>query len=83
MADPHLQPCPFCGGTDLIYDGINVAAYITCESCGAFGPEVKIEGGDGFSDKHRGQATERWNRREYRMADFIKPLEIMADGSIR
>lgn len=45
---PELSPCPFCGSTDL-----NVAQWIECNGCGAFGPTPGDDGDQSI-----------WNKRE-------------------
>lgn len=34
----ELKPCPFCGGTDLVTRGDDKVVGISCQTCGAFGP---------------------------------------------
>ena len=50
MVDKELKPCPFCGGTHLVYGQTNYIStkgyycyYIKCKTCFAQGPESKTE----------------------------------------
>ena len=49
MEEPHLEPCPFCGGDNLllqvqengcIIKGSMGKGKVICGTCGAHGPEV-------------------------------------------
>lgn len=50
MTETKLLPCPFCGSSDLEDE---IALYVFCKECNAFGPDAK----DGKS------AIEMWNQR--------------------
>lgn len=36
----QLKPCPFCGGSNVGYEGVvrSLKGVVFCEDCGAFGP---------------------------------------------
>lgn len=50
-----LQPCPFCGSTNLYYEYERPQGYICCSKCGAEGPR------DGGTSDETGRLA--WNRR--------------------
>ena len=55
MEKYELKPCPFCGGTDLEFDGAPIHYWIVCNNkeCGAGGSGADTEEG----------AVEKWNTR--------------------
>ena len=48
-----LQPCPFCGSSDLRINSDIDPKFVACNKCWAFGPTAPTVA----------QATERWNKR--------------------
>jgi len=58
-ADPNaLNPCPFCGGVNLMVDAL--IATIECRSCAAGGP---VGDCDAPRDKQEAEARRLWNQR--------------------
>jgi len=55
MMSHELKPCPFCGGTDLEFDGGSIHYWIICNNkeCGAGGSGADTEEG----------AVDKWNTR--------------------
>jgi Lar family restriction alleviation protein len=50
---PPLQPCPFCGDSDVWINGDIEPKFVACRKCWAFGPSAPTVT----------QAAERWNKR--------------------
>ena len=48
-----LQPCPFCGGSDIWINSDLEPKFVACRKCWAFGPSAPTVT----------QAAERWNKR--------------------
>src|ERR1700754_1894951 len=48
-----LQPCPFCGGSEVWINSDIVPKFVACRKCWAFGPSAPTVT----------QAAERWNKR--------------------
>ena len=48
-----LNPCPFCGGRNLLYDHMGPAYWVCCKECGTLGPSADT----------RVDARVKWNRR--------------------
>ena len=48
---PSLEPCPFCGGINIIHCG----HHMYCHACGADGPDA--------DSQHESEAIAAWNRR--------------------
>ena len=69
-ADPTPDPCPFCGGTNVICnEGVNPRwGVVMCAGCGALGPEIRkdFKGRDG--DDWERRAIVAWNDRVERAA---------------
>lgn len=55
-----LAPCPFCGGTDIVYQFACSQGYFMCRDCGACGPEDE-EAADPVCSIEA--ASKAWNRR--------------------
>ena len=62
----NVQPCPFCGGTDIQYSlktlGARRAKYhaaMYCNSCHCYGPRTITDGNIGA----KAEAIKQWNRR--------------------
>lgn len=55
-----LKPCPFCGGSGTLNDGITrIFSFVKCIQCGAEGGTVKVSAEYCADEK----AAEAWNRR--------------------
>lgn len=63
-----LQPCPFCGGTDLEDYGPDYpqAAWVTCRTCHATGPQVVSRAG--------ADPRAAWNNRAIPPEIELKPV---------
>lgn len=55
MDDLSLKQCPFCGERDFLWDGET----ISCNACGAIGPES----GYVTDGRKEGRARSKWNWR--------------------
>ena len=53
VAAEQLQPCPFCGGSEIWINGDIEPKYVACRKCWAFGPSAPTVT----------QAAQRWNER--------------------
>lgn len=66
MAD-DLEPCPFCGSTDLRAN-VGLMAFadveITCEGCSASGGNHDLDSGGDDLERNRANAIAAWNKRE-------------------
>ncbi len=60
------KPCPFCGNTEITVHEGSTFRWITarCEECGATGPEIRKNLGDGTPlAKQQAAAIQEWNYR--------------------
>lgn len=51
-SSPAIEPCPFCGGTDIVVDD-DLLTYLFCNDCGA-----NLPGKEGLT-----AAVSAWNTR--------------------
>lgn len=65
MSDIPIKPCPFCGGTDLSIDEIDMDIWsVVCEGCGANGPAFfPGKNGEKASVEGEAGAVVWWNKR--------------------
>lgn len=70
MIDLTPKPCPFCGQEGVIIREGSTFRWlmVECSSCGAAGPEIRVQTlGPGSADEWRlageRDAIEEWNRR--------------------
>lgn len=76
---PELKPCPFCGGSAIIYASTTRTYpnhgkhYCYCEKCLASGPSFSDLENDGSSVF---KAIEAWNKRE-------EPMDAMTVNELR
>ena len=56
----EVRPCPFCGSRDIEDDLYRGMQMVSCNTCGAKGPEV--ETGDWVTEE---ALYRSWNRREW------------------
>lgn len=51
MARRELQPCPFCGGTELQVGELMARFFVECGGCAASGPvaRTRVGAGDAWS----------------------------------
>lgn len=68
MNDEEINPCPFCGATDISLNAFSISedAYILCKSCKA-GIEIQVPWNGMNEEEHDAVCTrvllEKWNQR--------------------
>jgi hypothetical protein len=96
MSNSNLQPCPFCGSTNLAYHGQNGSMQnISCCDCWASGPKKEssqeyLKGTDFFldleGDKQLKAIEAAWNHRntcqpgDFNHIELALPEEYLADA---
>jgi Lar family restriction alleviation protein len=69
------EPCPFCGGNDIIAFNTVGNSFMYCKNCRAEGPRVSGDGGKAS----RIRAIEAWNRRT-EVGNTPRPPKLIQDG---
>ena len=60
-----LKPCPFCGGTDFSYETDQGTKWgrVACNTCAAWGPEVRTSYDTSENAEWHIDADSEWNKR--------------------